>query len=871
MKVGNHKIIRKISFRSMQSAKGRNVIAILAIALTTLLFTALFTIAMTINDAMQDANFREVGGFAHGSFKYLSLEQVKALKGDELIKRSGQKMVVGSLDQAPFNKSYFEVDYMDKKDAALSYTVPDHGRLPQEGTQEVALDDAVLKILNVKPKLGRKISLPVNENNQQVTEEFTLSGWWAHDPSASFSQVLIPKSRAERMVATMGELPEGSGIGTWSLDVMFANSRNIKQNMLEVLANQGYQNKSRMKKHYIQFGVNWAYTGAKLDNNSNTMMYLAIAAILLVIMLTGYLIIYNVFQISVTNDIRFYGLMKTIGTTGRQIKRMIRQQALVLSTVGIPLGTLLGYLLGAKLTPFIMNTMSDITVEQAAAHPLIFLGAIGFALITVLISCHKPGRIAAKVAPAEAVHYTEKIRAAKKLRKAKKGASLAKMAWANVWRSPAKTVVTVVSLALAVVLMNMTATFTKGFDMKKAMRNMPEDFIFSDATYFSSATDTVLTPDAIDKVNSQKEVADGGSTYVSLNPVQEFVPEKTYRDNWKDWYSKKQLQAIINSLDHDAKRNVLSDAQVEGMERYGLDKCEVLGGDISKLHRPGKYVAAVYSRDDYNKLQKDSHWAKVGDKVTLRYLDKYEYYNPFNGKIVKEDSGDAQTRGIQYREVTYEVAALVVCPDSMGGGGFYPIIMNADELQQDSGASGIEYYAFDTGKKNLKKMDHFMKDYTENQATQLGYQSKITKLKGWESQRNMFLMVGAIVSFIIGLVGILNFLNAVLTGILSRRREFAVEQSVGMTGKQLKRMLIFEGLFYALGAILISTLLSVVTEPLVSSVLGSTFWFFTYRFTIWPVLVVAPIFILLGVLLPLVSYRSVAKRSIVERLREAEG
>ena len=66
----------------------------------------------------------------------------------------------------------------------------------------------------------------------------------------------------------------------------------------------------------------------------------------------------------------------------------------------------------------------------------------------------------------------------------------------------------------------------------------------------------------------------------------------------------------------------------------------------------------------------------------------------------------------------------------------------------------------------------------------------------------MFLLLGGALSFIVGLVGILNFFNAILTGILTRKREFAVLQSIGMTGRQLKRMLVCEGLFYALGSVL---------------------------------------------------------------------
>ena len=134
----------------------------------------------------------------------------------------------------------------------------------------------------------------------------------------------------------------------------------------------------------------------------------------------------------------------------------------------------------------------------------------------------------------------------------------------------------------------------------------------------------------------------------------------------------------------------------------------------------------------------------------------------------------------------------------------------------------------------------------------------------------MFLFVGTAVSLVVGLIGVLNFLNAVLTGILTRKKEFAVLQSVGMTGKQLNIMLITEGLLFAGGTVAVTLALVVVMGPLIDRAMEGMFWFFTYRIDIMPILAVAPFFLLLGVLVPLMSYRYVAKRSVVERLREAE-
>ena len=167
-------------------------------------------------------------------------------------------------------------------------------------------------------------------------------------------------------------------------------------------------------------------------------------------------------------------------------------------------------------------------------------------------------------------------------------------------------------------------------------------------------------------------------------------------------------------------------------------------------------------------------------------------------------------------------------------------------------------------------MEEFLRDYTENVNPELDYESKALYAAEFEGMRSMFLLLGGALSFIVGLVGVLNFFNAILTGILARKRELAVLQSIGMTGKQLKTMLIYEGVLYALGALLLALVLAVVLGPAAFSALETLFWFFTYRFTLVPIGVLLPVFLLLGTLVPLGVYQSVARHTIVERLREAE-
>ena len=150
------------------------------------------------------------------------------------------------------------------------------------------------------------------------------------------------------------------------------------------------------------------------------------------------------------------------------------------------------------------------------------------------------------------------------------------------------------------------------------------------------------------------------------------------------------------------------------------------------------------------------------------------------------------------------------------------------------------------------------------------YESKATVRAEFESFQTMFLLLGGLLCAIVGLVGVLNFFNAIMTGIFSRRREFAVLQAVGMTGRQLNTMLVYEGLFYALGSAGAALVLSVMMSPLLGKLIEKMFWFFRFQYTIGPVVLAALIFTVIGAGVPLVVYCVVGKQTIVERLRETE-
>ena len=884
MKVSNQGCIRRLSLRFLLASRTRNIVAVLAIALTAVLFTSLFTIALSINEGIQENAFRQAGGWAHGTFKSLSKEQFDALKGDPLIKEWGVRRFLGMPEEAPFHKSHVEISYCDEKEAHFIYCDPVEGRLPKENTNEAATDTRVLKLLGITPKVGEQFTVTFLVDGHETTQTFTLCGWWEYDEAITASHILIPESRVEAVLQETGVTPPGEDqlTGGYSLDVMLKNgSRSIESDMVKILEDHGYEEGHRGQGgNWIAIGVNWGYTGAQLSNKLDSTTAVVLVAMLILILLTGYLIIYNVFQISVAGDIHFYGLLKTIGTTPRQLRRIIRIQALILSLMGIPIGLVLGWLLGGVLTPLVAARLNGVT-EMVSVSPVLFAASAAFALVTVFISCRRPGKVAGKVSPVEAVRYTDGKVSRSKEKKGDGKVSLLSMAWANLGRNRGKTAVTMLSLALAVVLLTMTVTFAGSFDMEKFISGFTaSDFIVADGGKFQSTDDfseeTAVPEEVIDAIDAQGGITESGRIYGKVTPVEEFVTEDYYRSVQSQWNSQEQIDSMIGYMERTPEGLLADRAQLYGMESFALDHLTVLEGDLSALSQPDSYaMAAVYSEDDYGKAEENSHWAKLGDKVTLRYVERYEYYDPITGQVYEKledvpNEVNCIARAVEYRDVEYTVAALVTVPNAFSYRyfGADEFVLGADAFVRDTGTRCVMYYAFDTTKKSNASMESFLQDYTENQNPKLDYESKSTYAGEFENVRRMFLILGGALSFVVGLVGVLNFFNAILTGIAARRRELAVLQSIGMTTRQMQILLSLEGLLYTLGAAVLATVLVLIAVPFLSRTLNHMLWFFTYRFTVWPILMILPLFAVMGVAIPLFSGRAARRRSVVDRLRQ---
>ena len=255
MKVKNSKCIRRLAWKTLQASRTRNLIAAAAIALTAVLFTSLFTIALSINEGIQQSNFRQVGGWSHGGFKYLTEQQFDALKNDPLIDAWGLRRFLGMPTDAPFNKSHVEVSYADANEAHWMYCDPVDGALPQEGTDQAATDTHVLELLGIEPEIGAEFTLTFPVDGHTTTQTFTLSGWWEYDEAIVANHILIPESRLNEILSECGvdpNAPSDGMTGAWNMDLMLKNgSRRIEQDLNQILSNHGYQSETQDRKSVV--------------------------------------------------------------------------------------------------------------------------------------------------------------------------------------------------------------------------------------------------------------------------------------------------------------------------------------------------------------------------------------------------------------------------------------------------------------------------------------------------------------------------------------------------------------------------------------------------------------------------------------------
>lgn len=836
-------MIRTLINRSFKKSKGRNLVAILAIILTTMMFTTLFTLAQSMEQNMTEMYLRQSGTMAHTSCKQINDAQMEQIAAYPEVESYGKSIVVGLAENDKLSGRQVEIRYANDQYAKDSFAYPITGSMPQS-KDEIALDTLTLERLGIPLELGQQVTLEWRRalfSSEITSSTFTLCGWWEGNMSVYASMAWVSEAFALEACEGIAVPEEGQICGLRMMGVNFADSENIEWKMEDILVDCGLSE--------LEFDTNMAYT-AEMKYNiqmENLPMYIG----MIFVFLAGYLIIVNVFQISVASDIQFYGKLKTLGMTKRQIKKIIYGQGNRLSLLGIPVGLMIGYLLGIVLVPALITT-KDFT-PTVSANPVIFIGSALFAYITVIVSCLLPAGLAGKISPMEALRYTDADSSVKhKVKKTKKGASLAGMAWANLWRNKRRTVMVICSLTLGLVLMSFFYAKNASFDVEKYLMDLAvADFQIDDATNeLASGYDPqnqTISSELINDIFMIEGSKENGHLY--SREVAMTLSEQAC-NNLRNFYTQDRLEEFASYDPSFPAWKEVYDSALSGdavpVTVYGAD------GLILDAATSDNYILdGVY---DAEKFASGKYVLAIG--VDTESQDNLPTYSV------------GETLEIEGNVFTVMAVLRPLYPMVEGTSPVFdlPIVMPADVYTELWPDSNLRKFYFNVTDDMMEDASNLLTEYQQNVAIGMNVTSRQTMIEQYEAETRSSAVMGYAISIIVALVGILNFVNSMVTAIISRKKEFAMMQSVGMTKRQLRMMLIYEGIYYAGMTLVISYILGSITVGVIvpTMVAGG---FSTFHFTLLPLAICTPVLIAFAVVIPYFCFKNLEKQSIVERLR----
>lgn len=861
LKNNNRQIIKKLSNRSLKVNKMRNIFAILAIALTTLLITTTIVGGITFyNTNKVYMNVSSYGVDADGYIDFNiknidKLNKINNIKKKGIIQLASTDVIQNEVLLAE-NVCLFATD--DKDAYEMMAVVPIEGTYPKKAN-DILLPSWVLDVLNINKNIGETVSLDIVINDEVKSIDFNLCGYYESLVIRGTGTIRAFVSNEFISKYNKG-ITEIEGTTTVLLTLKNINSNSSYDTVQEEL------NKISNEIDGTKAKVHPKYDSEKsISGDSQIQQFIAIAVGIVLIIATGYLIIYNIFYISVSKDIKFYGLLKTIGTTSKQLKRIIIRQALKLSIIGIPIGLVLGYAVATFIIPMALSVTFMGNIVVVSKSPLNFILSILFSLVTVLISCNKPGRIAGKVSPIEAVRFvsSDSQNLKKKNKKGTNGAKLNKMAWSNIVKNKKRVMLSVLSISLSAVIVIFTISATLGIDPEAhAESQVVADIqIVNVVNQFHGKVEyQPITEDLINKVKGLDIVEDARINYKAITPNEdgiiydfgvEFVLSGKLKEEVKRGIESGN-QNIMTTRIGFADNMMMANLTALKADRLGkeLEKFEVIDGKIDEEEfKKGDYII-------YNVGVGESYVIKAGDIL------------PLTMKIPDED-------GV-VKEVTKEFKVMAVVGDSTGG-------FSASNMTELNIEENAFKELFPDYNNYIKSIDIDLKDnvdlteadeeigkiINESGNTMLFLSSKNYYIDAMEEMKLIVSLIGGTVALILGFIGIINVINTMLTSIISRKLEFSMLESIGMTKSQSKKMILFEGMYYIiLTAVLVIPLGLVVSflAPMMLPIYGG----FKIAIYLVSVIVAMSIISIIMLIVPLIGYKNISKESIVERLRIAE-
>lgn len=819
------KMTTRVAYCNMRHYKSKNILIGIAIILTTLL---LFVIP-SIGKDMVEVNFAVINKIYptwHALYRNVDESTVMKLAAHHDVKTYGLRSDAGYMNLEDATVSMM---YMDRTGMELYKVKLKEGQLPQK-ENDIVISKGILEALGQNGKIGDTITVPyqiLKDDGLDYTKEkdFRICGFLADNESSK---------EQKQYTSLVSEAFLKAEIPVEQVKYRFLLQVNGQKGNTTADYTETIQNIAR------QFGIseddmniNKEYLAANYVDPATIPV---IVGIMLIVVLAGIITIYSVYYVSMNQRVREFGKLKAIGATKRQLRQIVLREGMGVALFAIPIGLLIGTVAVKVVLLQFVEHAKDSNVLITEAYKVvakgevqlyywwIYLLAIAVTLCTVYLSLMKPMRMAAKVSEIEAMRYQGGSKRQKSSRKGYQFLNIGRLTKRNLAENKKKSTITIVSMAVTGIFVMMVAT------------------VLSCANPMESAKSSIVGQYEISPI-----VESGNKEH----------PEYEWAEVQKNNPLNEGLKQQIEELDGVERVDVFTALKVSGgpfEEKIGTEFIngvpEEYAEELKKGITEGNVTYEELKSGDKVILDRALlHWypdIKVGDKLKLNIHDGD---NTFQKEIEVAAIGEYGTGLTNYN-------CLIMAKEG------------AEKLTINNSSSYFQVIAD--------------KDYDE--ALEASLQAIVDgsgrlQMRTWKNEydtwENAIQMTrGACYAFIIILaaISIMNLINTMINSVHVRKKELGMMQAIGMSDRQLMKMLQLEGIFYTVGTLIISIGVgSLAGYPLfLYAKRTGMFDISTYHYPVTAAIIIILTLFVIQMLLAILIAKSVRKDSLIERIRFSE-
>ena len=830
------KVLNELSVKDLKLNKKRSIVIIIGIILSTALICAVAGLITSFQQTFIETAKNSKGNY-HAIFYNVPKEELKYIEENRNVKDYYLSEEIGYSyipnAKATEEKPYVNIIAMNEKFLNNMAVNIQSGRLP-ENDSEIAISTRINEKFKTNYKVGDTITLNVGE--LKGTSDNQKSNYYDE------SQIKEPKQTdkiKQEEQATENEIENTTpktykivgiierpsiAIEPYEVDwfTVITKMQNVnKKANIAVLYTNPFEYKNNTEKinqmvkaqagteandYNVVPGLNTAYKSYKYDLKINTELlsyegaslsdetlktiYGLGAFIIVIVLVSSVFVIRNGFAISITERLKQYGMLSSIGATKKQIKKSVYFEGFILGLIGIPLGILSGvfaiYVLVQVVNYILKDYVSRGTLLTYKMSWFAVIVSIIVSVITIWLSCRKSAKKASKITPIQAIRSSEDVKLKNKKLKCPKIITKifktgGEIAYKNLKRSKKKYRTTVISIIVSVVIFIAISSFIQyGFKMSSsyyteknynyvvyayttASNKNKEEFAKEQAKNYKMLTDISNLPDI-------------GEFSINKTNVFEINMDEKHESELTDYG--KDVKARYEESEEDGEKidtiNVISLSK-DVYKRY-LKK---IGGNYETYKEGAILIDNNITYDEKGKrIQGSMYIWKKGDTVTGKINDK-----EYNIKIVAKT--EERPNGV---ENLYNTHAYFIV---------------SEEFINKTGYISASLY---TQSNDTEKLDKEIEQYKkENNLTN----SNLNTFNMEESIKaeNAIVLVISIFLYgfigVITLIGITNIFNTITTNMNLRKKEFAMLKSIGMTKKEFNRMIRLESIFYGVKSLII--------------------------------------------------------------------